>query len=137
MIRLEPIKEIPKLRWTRFSAFEFDHQDDRARQRLVAGSSVIRLIFEDKVPIMIAGLYRASLVSTPFLWTLITKDFKNLSIRNLRNLIHQVSVYTPHCETLVADNNKDAKRLARLFKFRPTIHLVDHEGTPYRLWERG
>lgn len=128
MIRTEPINYIPNFQWTEYSAFEFRTYSEAARKELIRGSRQIRIVYEDRKPLLIAGLFRGSLVAIPYLWTLLTEDFRTLRVSHFRSLIHELGQYSPIMETLIDPSNHSALRLAMLFKFRPTSTKVEVEG---------
>jgi hypothetical protein len=137
MIRIEDIEEIPRLLWNETSSKEFSHVPYESRRGLLDLSTPVKLISGDDTPLLVAGLFRRSFFAVPYLWVLLTEDFKTASPAVLRALVRAVGTLAPQAETLVEIGNARAERLAKLFAFEPTAGTALIGDLEYRLYRRG
>lgn len=137
MIRTEDVKEIPKYLWNETSSKEFALMPYEAHQALLDLSSPIKIIYDNEHPLLVAGLYRRSFLSTPYLWVLITARFRHAKPSALRAIVAVANEFAPRCETLVEQDNRAAERLARAFNFEPTDGTILMGNLEYRMYRRG
>lgn len=137
MIQIEDIEEIPRLMWNETSGKEFGKMPYESHKALVELSDVVKLLRSNGKPLIVAGLFRRSFLSVPYLWTLITEEFRNAPPSMIRAVVRVVDRFAPMCETLVERDNVKAERLAKAFGFRATDGVTVVGDTYYRLYRRG
>lgn len=137
MIRIEDTQEIPEYLWTATSSKEFMLMPREAHVELVRKSNPIKVISNDEHPLVVAGLFRPSFLALPYLWVLVTQQFRDAKPGVVRAIVRITDHFAPRCETLVEDGNEGAERLARLFKFRPTLSTLVLGEQTYTLYRRG
>lgn len=137
MIQIEDVREIPRLLWNETSSKEFALMPYESHQLLLDFSSPIKMLRNEGKPLLVAGLFRKSFLSTPYLWALLTDEFRNAPPSILRGVARVIEALAPRCETLIEQGNKRAERLARAFKFSPTEGVMLMGDQYYRLYRRG
>lgn len=137
MIQTEDIKHIPRFLWNETSAKEFAMMPFEAHEALVNLSHPVKIISKDGEPLLVAGLFRRSFFSIPYLWVLLTEDFRRATPATLRAVIRITNKFAPRCETLVECGNTRAERLARAFNFTPTSGIVLVSDREYQMYRRG
>ena len=137
MIQIEDTKEIPEYLWTPTSSKEFLLMPPEVHAELVAKSNPVKIISNDDQPLVVAGLFRSSFLAIPYLWVLVTLEFRDAKPGVVRAIVRVTDHFAPRCETLVEDGNEGAERLARIFKFRPTLSTVVLGEQTYTLYRRG
>lgn len=137
MIQIEDVKELPQLTWTETSGKEFMLMPSDSSRKLVQSSFPVKLISADERPLLVAGLFHKNYLSIPYLWTLITAEFKNASPATVRAVVRLTDAWAPRCETLVEYGNKKAERLAKVFGFSPVDGVMLMNNQEYRLHRRG
>lgn len=137
MILIEDTLEIPEALWNETSSKEFAMMPLEAHKALLDLSEPIKRISLNGKLLVIAGLYRRSFFSLPYLWVLLTKDFRSATPAILRGVIRTANTFAPQCETLVEQDNERAERLAGLFGFQLTSGVFFVGETVYRMYRRG
>lgn len=137
MIRIEDIEEIPRYAWLETSSKEFAMMPYESHRVLMDMSSPVKLITKNDRPLLIAGLFRRSFFSIPYLWTLLTTEFKYAPPSTIRAVVKILNKYAPQCETLVELGNARAERLAKTFGFEPMDGVTLVSDIEYRLYRRG
>jgi len=137
MIQIEDTKEIPEYLWTSTSSKEYALMPREAHEELIQKSNPVKVISFRGRPLVVAGLFRSSLLSIPYLWVLVTQEFRDAKPGVVRAIVRVTDTLAPRCETLVEDGNEGAERLARVFKFRPTVSTLALGDQTYTLYRRG
>ena len=134
MINSSPINFIPDLNWTEYSKFELDQTSPEAKAALIKNSSAMRIFHHDGTPMLIVGVLKPGLMSTPYIWALMTPVIEMLTISEMRTLVKEFRSYGQMAETVVMEENERAKRFAALFGFKPTAGMVEIAGKDFRIW---
>lgn len=137
MIQSEDIKRIPRFMWSETSAKEFAMMPFEAHEALVNLSDPVKMITKEGKPLLVAGLFRRSFFSTPYLWVLLTNEFRNATPATLRAIIRITNKFAPKVETLVERDNARAERLAKTFGFTPTDGMILVSDREYQMYRRG
>jgi hypothetical protein len=121
MIRTEDLKNIPDLPWSSYSQKEFLLVPEATREQLIRSSSPVKMFADEGGVLMVAGLYRPTLLSVPHFWALLTEHFSAVSRADLRTLVKILRGYLGSIETFIEDGNERAEKMAQLFGFEPTL----------------
>lgn len=133
---IKEVREIPPLNYTEYASFEFGLMDKSAREHLVRFSKHIRQIDYNGKPVLVAGLFKSTLMSPYYLWVLITEELRAVPPSGYRTLIHQLGVYPGTKETFINEEHDGTERLARLFGFIPTNFTMPLGSLTLRLYRR-
>lgn len=120
MIQTEIPASIPDLAWSEYSSREFEMVPKEIREQLVRSSSLVRLFSDEGGPLMVAGLYRPTLLSAAHFWALLTPHFSSIKSGDIRRLVQYLRAIPGLVETFIEVGNERADKLARLFGFQPT-----------------
>lgn len=134
MISSNPIDFIPDLNWTEYSKFELDQTSPEAKAVLIKNSTAMRIFHHDGDPMLIVGVLKPGLMSTPYIWALMTPIIEMLTISEMRSLVREFKTYGQIAETVIMEENHRAGRFATLFGFKPTAGVVEIAGKDFRIW---
>lgn len=133
MIRIEDPTRFPEAEWNVTSSKERALVNPETQKYIMKLSSPCKLILENEEPLLIAGVFRASLLDPPLFWALFTERFTRVSTSALRVLKR---IQFPSCMTYVEQGNERAERLAKHFGFTPCEGGVILGDTMYDAYRR-
>lgn len=125
MNRIEPIINLPDLKWTSHCQKEIE----MTGEELVESSDFVWRIGN----VASVGFVYDSLLSPPWMWFLLAEsvtlgdliDFRRLSIGIPKGTL-----------TSVEEGNELTLRFAKIYGFEDTGEVLDYKGTPYRIMRK-
>lgn len=126
------ISGLPKLKWHEQSKKELDMFT--LGNLMVEGSEVIYL-YEAGEPLLVAGLYRPTLIGIPYLWVLLCEGIDRAKPSDFRQLHREIGEFAP-IQTLIEHDNKPARRLARALGLAPQNRFMTMYDTKYEVHGR-
>lgn len=135
MIQSEAITELPNIPWGDNSSKEFQLVPVEKQRELITASWPVRYYHDDETPLLIAGLFRPTLLSLPYLWVLLAEQFTFAKPSQLRAIRQELSDVSP-CETLIEFGNEKAVRLAKMMGLKETDRGVCINGLQFQVYRR-
>lgn len=103
--------------------------------QLVAKSDRVHVIFNDELPIAVAGVVRRSLLGPAFFWFQLADKMHPGHLKALRRALPELFAYYPRVETGVEVGWRDGERFAKFFGFRPFGEPYGAFGRWYQQYE--
>lgn len=123
--------------WNETSSKEFQIAGPVVYRQMIDSSYMVKSFFKDGSPFMMAGLIRPSLTEVPYLWTLLTSVWQDLTPSEVRLVVKMANAWAPRCQTFVEQGNVKAERLARVFGFKSVGSTMVVGTSVYVLYRRG
>jgi hypothetical protein len=136
MIQIEEVSTLPELSWLPTSEGEFSTYTPELREALVRRSSPIMLIREDDEPLLVAGIYKTTFLSQPWLWVLFTPWLLLAKPSTFKSLRRLVKTYAAGAHTFVETPHEGAERCAAFFGFQPTSASTSFGEKSYTIYRR-
>lgn len=126
------IATLPDLKWHPQSKKE---RDVFTLGNVMVEASDVVFLYESGEPLLVAGLYRPSLVGIPYLWVLLCEGIDRARPSDLRYLYREIGEFAP-VQTLIEHDNKPARRLARALGLTPQNRFMTMYDTKYEVHGR-